>query len=79
MIGVPRPFLGLEIDGRLAAIGGLSYRIERTSGSTAGGAFSGVALKPHLANMLYVNALAYGLVQPSALGGRYLQRAGPQP
>jgi hypothetical protein len=41
--------------------------------------FSGVALNPQLANMLYVNALAYGLVQPSALGGRYLQRAAPQP
>jgi hypothetical protein len=79
MLGVPRPFLGLEIDGRLVAIGGLRCRIERTSGSTAGGAISGVALRPHLANMLYVNALAYGLVQPSALGGRYLQRASPQP
>lgn len=73
MQGVPRPFTGLEIDGRVAAIGGLSYRQDRTSAYSPGGAVGRAALKPHLSNLLYVNALAYGLVQPSALGGRYLQ------
>ncbi len=68
---------GLEIDGRLAAIGGLSYRVERTPDYNPGGSIGRAALKPHLANLLYINALAYGLVQPSALGGRYLDKAEP--
>ncbi|MEE2833880.1 MAG: hypothetical protein VYD18_16080 [Candidatus Latescibacterota bacterium] len=37
MIGVPRPFLGLEIDGRIVSISGLSYRIDRTPAYNAGG------------------------------------------
>lgn len=71
MQGVPRPFTALQVDGRLAAIGGLRFRLEKTSGY-AGSMFVGAALKPHLSNLLYINALAYGLVQPSALGGRYV-------
>lgn len=73
MLGVPRPFIALEIDGRIAAVGGLAYRQDRTSAYSAGGAIGRAAMKPHLSNLLYINALAYGLVQPSALGGRYLQ------
>lgn len=75
MEGVPRPVAGLEIDGRLAAVAGLRYRIERTSGYVHG-FFVGAARKPYLSNLLYINALAYGLVQPSAMGGRYLARGG---
>ena len=75
-MGVGRLY-GLEIDGRLAAIGGLSYRVERTPDYNPGGSIGREALKPHLANLLYINALAYGLVQPSALGGRYLDKAEP--
>lgn len=75
-MGVGRLY-GLEIDGRLAAIGGLSYRVERTPDYNPGGSIGRAALKPHLANLLYINALAYGLVQPSALGGRYLDKVEP--
>ena len=65
------PVLGLEIDGRLTAVAGVQYRYEKSSGYT-GSKFTGFFVKPHLSNLLYINVFAYGLIQPSQMGGRYL-------
>ncbi|MBT4496502.1 MAG: hypothetical protein HOC74_02200 [Gemmatimonadetes bacterium] len=53
------PLPGLELDGRLIAVA--SPRFTRD--------------KPCPANRLYVNVIAYALVQPSPMGGRYLARS----
>lgn len=53
------PLWTLRLDGRLIAITGVPR-------------FNLAA--PCLSNQLYVNALVYGLVQPSRMGGRYIAR-----
>ncbi len=50
------PLAGLQLDGRLIAISGVPRFISNA---------------PCYSNQLYVNALAYGLIQPSKMGGRY--------
>ena len=50
------PLAGLQLDGRLIAITGVPEFISNA---------------PCYSNQLYVNALAYGLIQPSKMGGRY--------
>ena len=50
------PLAGLQLDGRLIAITGVPRFISNA---------------PCYSNQLYVNALAYGLIQPSKMGGRY--------
>jgi hypothetical protein len=52
---------GLELDGRLVAVAGLPP-------------FNSQCTCP--SNQLYVNVLAYALIQPSSMGGRYLAREG---
>jgi hypothetical protein len=52
------PLSGLELDGRLVAVVGPPFTRN----------------KPCPANKLYVNVLAYALIQPSPMGGRYLSR-----
>ena len=53
------PLRALRLDGRLIAITGVPrFNLDA----------------PCLSNQLYVNALVYGLVQPSRMGGRYIAR-----
>ena len=53
------PLRALRFDGRLIAITGVPrFNLDA----------------PCLSNQLYVNALVYGLVQPSRMGGRYIAR-----
>ena len=59
-----RPLPGLQLDGRLIAVTGVPLFHYRA---------------PCPGNQLYVNAIAYGLTQPSRMGGRYLARKSNQP
>jgi hypothetical protein len=58
MCAAVAPVDGLAVDGRLVLLLGPAYN-ERC---------------PCLSNRLYVNILAYALVQPSPMGVRYLDR-----
>ena len=53
------PLTALRFDGRLIAITGVPKFNSRA---------------PCFSNQLYVNALTYGLIQPSKMGGRYIAR-----
>ena len=53
------PLAGLRLDGRLIAISGTPKFVSDA---------------PCYSNQLYVNALAYALIQPSKMGGRYKAR-----
>lgn len=56
------PLPALELDGRLVALVPPRFTVDA----------------PCIANEFYVNALAFALVQPSRMGGRYLARRGKQ-
>lgn len=53
-----RPLAGITVDGRLAAVEGIGF----------------VTTADCPANQLYANTIAFGLIQPSKMGGRYLAR-----
>ena len=52
------PIRGLQLDGRLVAVVGIGFVMDQNCPG----------------NEFYVNVIAYGLIQPSPMGGRYISR-----